>query len=1289
MDSLQRLWRDRFKEIRDIGLIASLVWPIAHLQADAQVVSAQDSIHTQVVQQNNQFDIIGGTLSDDQTLLFHSFGQFDLEPGDIAKFQVVSGVESVFGRIVNGLPSDINGLITVNGAPADLYLTNPAGLIFGPQSTINLAGDFTALTAERLEFDQGYFGILGHPNAAQGNVLKLHFDSDSTGTILNQGNLKVEDNRSLSLIGHSVINQGTIRGGSINIVAVGQYNNVSLTEGIVQFEPNSTAQTTLPPWLTEEGAEHATTVEVADNGTLLLTGSPLSELTVGTSLVGGKLTADDQVHILGEHVATVEATVRGRQVFLGGDYQGREGLPTAQSTFIDAATRVIANGEHGGQVVVWSDRITEFRGFISAQGEASGGTVEISSKGQLYFVGQVDLGSQGIPGTLLLDPENLEIRAGSAPSGTDTSGPDIIYEDTLESSILGTVDLVLQADDDITIAPLSDGALTFAPGQGSVSFLADGDGDGDGSFTMATNNRIVAPGQDITIQAADITLGDLDTRVFSAIDNSQGAGDIRLTATQGSINGGNLTTTARGTLNNNGDGGQAVLSAMDAITVGEITTATAGLSNNGGGGEIVLETQTGTITTENLATGTSGNNNTRAAGDITLTAAGSLSVEEITTTATATTNNSGDGGAVFLTSLTSDVTTSSIATDTRANSSNTGNGGAISLNAPQGKIVSQQITSTTVSPDLAETQGGAVQLNALQDVVVDFINVAGEDQGGNIDVTTQRALRVTGTIPDQDSLTSLLTTGDGTIRLTYNLEPGTPFSLGNADLHGTAGSITTGVETLNAPQRVSQMVNLMTISLNNLFESDPILPIGVSPSVVKAPQASSTLLSPSNDPPGTLLPESLNPSGLEDLNRLRSPQSIVSTSGDSEGAISNSELIWAQIEATFSNDFAKALNLPMPAAPSLEATQRSLRQIGADQGITPALMYIRTKETHIELVLLSGEGPPVYRPVAIAAEELQSVINDFHRTITDPLLRPAQYLPAAQQLFDWFMEPMLEDLETANIDHIGFILDAGLRSLPMAALHDGDRFLIEQYSIGLLPSVGLTDLQVASPLKISPSENATLAMGVADFENYADLAAVPLELELASQRQHDEQYLDQEATLDSLRQRLSQGQFTNVHLATHAIFQPGDLENSYVQLWDQTINLSQLRELPLDTVDFLILSACATALGDRVTEFGFAGLAVNVGVKTVLASLWSISDEGTLGLMSQFYRALEQPIPRSAALRQAQIALLQGNVGIVDGTVYGDGDRIIGHLPSLEASGSWDFSHPAYWSGFTMIGHSW
>ncbi|MEO0396986.1 MAG: filamentous hemagglutinin N-terminal domain-containing protein, partial [Cyanobacteria bacterium P01_A01_bin.137] len=719
MDRFQTLRRSRVQTLCFLGITTLGLWGLEHHGSYAQVVSAQDSIQTQVVQQESRFDIVGGTLADDATLLFHSFEQFDLEPGQTAEFHVVPGVDSVLSRITNGVPSHIDGMIAMSGSPASLYLINPAGILFGAGASINLAGDFTALTAERLDFTQGSFALVGDPTGVQGNVLQLHFNPSQPATIVNFGDLRVGERHSLSLIGHSVVNLGTMGGGAVNIAAVGPHETVVFADGL-QFGFTQATQA-LPPWLTSEGTDHAAAIEIAEDGSLSLTGSPLWEPPLGTAVVGGQLRTANQIQILGSN--------------------------------------------------------------------------------------------------------------------------------------------------DITLNPLNDGTLTFALGSGSISFVADADGNGQGSFTMAPDDRLRASGQTIEITAADITVGELDTSVFSAIDNSRNAGDIRLTATQRSINAGSLSSTARGTLNNSGNGGDIVLSAADTIATGAITSATDALSNTGNAGKITLNATAGDIATGSLSTHTSGNNNIGLGGDITLNALGRIATDDITTAAAAITNNSGTAGAISLTSLDETITTDSLAADTSANGSNTGHGGDISLNAVRGAISTQEITSTTVSPDLAETQGGDIQLNADGNIVIDSINATGAGNGGDIDVVTQDSIRVIETISDIDPQASLLTTGNGTIDLTYSSEPTVPFSLGNSDVHGTMGNISTGVDTLAAPQTVARAVSLDTIKLNNLFEqaSSPV----VQPSVL-LPASSPAPQSNLSEPAEALSPsvESLNASGIQTLTAL-------------------------------------------------------------------------------------------------------------------------------------------------------------------------------------------------------------------------------------------------------------------------------------------------------------------------------------------------------------------------------------------------------------------------------------
>lgn len=104
-------------------------------------------------------------------------------------------------------------------------------------------------------------------------------------------------------------------------------------------------------------------------------------------------------------------------------------------------------------------------------------------------------------------------------------------------------------------------------------------------------------------------------------------------------------------------------------------------------------------------------------------------------------------------------------------------------------------------------------------------------------------------------------------------------------------------------------------------------------------------------------------------------------------------------------------------------------------------------------------------------------------------------------------------------------------------------------------------------------------------------------------------------------------------------------------------------------------------------ELGFAGLSVQSGVKSVLASLWYVSNEGTLALMTGFYNQLNTAPIKAEALRQVQLAMLRGDI-----TLKGNKLRTIRGeipLPPAVAGGDRSFSHPYFWAAFTMIGSPW
>lgn len=277
-------------------------------------------------------------------------------------------------------------------------------------------------------------------------------------------------------------------------------------------------------------------------------------------------------------------------------------------------------------------------------------------------------------------------------------------------------------------------------------------------------------------------------------------------------------------------------------------------------------------------------------------------------------------------------------------------------------------------------------------------------------------------------------------------------------------------------------------------------------------------------------------------------------------------------------------------------------------------------------------------------------------------------------------------------------------SVPLAALHDTQDYIVADYSLGLMPSVSLTDTRYSDPRNAD-----VLAMGISDFSftetshNLRPLPAVPLELQAIGRAgwDYDLNY-NAEVTIEHLIETRQQRPFGILHLATHAAFAEGQPERSYIQFWQESLGLDQVRTLGLSgaIVNLMVLSACETALGSREAELGFAGFAAQASVRSVLATLWAVDDRGTMILMDEFYRQLRTGSPsiKAEALRQAQLALLRGDIVIDDQGRLRDrrtgqflirlGDQTDDSAQPLQFN-ELDLSHPYIWSGFTIIGSPW
>ncbi|MEL7511285.1 MAG: CHAT domain-containing protein [Cyanobacteria bacterium J06554_3] len=648
--------------------------------------------------------------------------------------------------------------------------------------------------------------------------------------------------------------------------------------------------------------------------------------------------------------------------------------------------------------------------------------------------------------------------------------------------------------------------------------------------------------------------------------------------------------------------------------------------------------------------------------------------------------------------------------------------GALSVLNPGNDL--SLIAGGAINAGAIATGGGGVILNAPNSITALYVDARENpanpmSAGGNIDIDTAGLLRVTGLVPPgAPDLFSIATGLDGAVPASIAIAHGgnaTAFSIGDASVNGTAGQITNQTTTLpNQNILGDRTEGNIQITTNYVPPTPPAPPMTppttpqtalenqpfIAP-VLDEKDSLSVVLSGDNEAEAARIFRRLETVAGSQfgeylaLGRQNRPIATLSQAKDTlKAAEDNLDIRPGMVYVFF---VADAIEDSGPkSASSSDSSSDSLSeqpQLGRPSIAQTAAIPESRPDDQLAVMLITAEGNTVIRPVwGITREQVEAQARELRYQATSQFSRPSEYLPPAQQLYDWILQPIQSELEQRDISSLSFILDDGLRTFPIAALHDGEQFLLEHYSIGLMPSFSLTELAPEYSSGSTLHQSEVLAMGASQFTNQPPLPAVEAELDLiAGDLWAGEAFLNEAFTLANLTSEITQERYGIVHLATHAVFEPGDYDSSYIQLWNEQITLPELDRLNLSesTIDLIILSACNTAVGDRTSEYGFAGFAVNAGSQSALASLWPVSDEGTLSFMTQFYEQYATTNTRAEALRRAQTALLSGNIIIENGTVIGPEGDAIAHIPELAESGSWDFSHPFYWSAFTMIGNPW
>lgn len=311
-------------------------------------------------------------------------------------------------------------------------------------------------------------------------------------------------------------------------------------------------------------------------------------------------------------------------------------------------------------------------------------------------------------------------------------------------------------------------------------------------------------------------------------------------------------------------------------------------------------------------------------------------------------------------------------------------------------------------------------------------------------------------------------------------------------------------------------------------------------------------------------------------------------------------------------------------------------------------------------VITSSAGQPLdYYATAVSAATVESTIDDLLSAI-HPVSDNRKRLDISGQVYDWLIRPAEANDALASTQTMVFVLDGILRNVPMAALYDGDQYLIEKYAVALSPG-----LQLMSSRSLDQINTDAVVGGISEARNgLSALPAVKDEIADISKLVSADTLVNEEFTSAGLAKDIKKSSASIVHLATHGQFS-SRLEDTFLSTWEGQLSVKELSEIlsargQSSAIELLVLSACDTAAGDDRAVLGLAGLAVKSGARSTVATLWPVKDRAAAKLMRSLYENIgETGVGKAEALRRAQLSLLED--------------------PS--------FSDPFYWSAYTLVGN--
>jgi CHAT domain-containing protein len=324
---------------------------------------------------------------------------------------------------------------------------------------------------------------------------------------------------------------------------------------------------------------------------------------------------------------------------------------------------------------------------------------------------------------------------------------------------------------------------------------------------------------------------------------------------------------------------------------------------------------------------------------------------------------------------------------------------------------------------------------------------------------------------------------------------------------------------------------------------------------------------------------------------------------------------------------------------------------------TAVVIYPIMLQDRLE-ILVSLPSGMVRKTVPVGAEELTDEIRAFRNFLEKRSTR--EYLSHAKKLYGWLIQPIEPLWADAGIDTLVIVPDGALRTIPLAALHDGTQFLIKKYAVATTPGVTLTD-----PRPLDRKGIKILSVGITEaVQDFPALPHVSREVETIHKLFGGTVLLNKQFMMSQMEKELKAHPYSVMHIASHGQFQ-SEGKDTFLLAYDGKLTMDRLEEyvgmlrFREEPLALITLSACETAAGDDRAALGLAGVAIKAGARSALASLWFLDDQASSQLVTEFYQQLHDDSVASTAmaLQRAQIKFLEHP----------------------------EYNHPAYWAAFLLL----